>query len=148
MAEVRAISAEATRPLRQAILRPHQQPHELVYPGDDTPETLHVGAYLDHELVSIASIYHEPPKDEADPATWRLRGMATVTKARGQGYGKALVRACLSHAAAGGGTTMWCNARIGAIGFYKKLGFDVCSEEFDIPEGGPHVMMRRAIGHS
>ena len=33
---------------------------------------------------------------------------------------------------------MWCDARVGAVGFYERMGFAVVTEEFDKPEVGPH----------
>ena len=58
--EVRAVDAAAVRPLRQALLRPHQRVEELVYPGDDHPETLHVGAFRHGHLVGVATIVSRP----------------------------------------------------------------------------------------
>ncbi len=70
--------------------------------------------------------------------------MATEPDVRGAGFGAALVAACIEHAAASGGGELWCNARMGALGFYRRMGFDVVSEEFDIPGIGPHVVMVRS----
>ena len=35
----------------------------------------------------------------------------------------------------------WCNARLAAIPFYKKLGWKIASELFEIPTAGPHYRM-------
>ena len=62
--EIRVISAEETRPVRQRVLRPHQRPKELVYPGDDDHDTFHLGAYGDDgTLLAILSMYRhaQPP---------------------------------------------------------------------------------------
>ena len=77
-----SLSAAQTRPLRQLILRPHQTADELVYPGDDAPDSLHVGILVDQALVGIASIYREAPSRGVTFAGWwRLRGM--IAKFRG-----------------------------------------------------------------
>ena len=39
------------------------------------------------------------------------------------------------------GTLLWCNARIIAIEFYKKIGFQIKGEEFDIADIGKHYFM-------
>ena len=70
--------------------------------------------------------------------------MATEPDVRGAGYGAALVAACVEHAAASGGGELWCNARRGAVGFYRRMGFDVVSDEFDIAGIGAHVVMVRS----
>lgn len=76
---------------------------------------------------------------------WRLRGMATGPGARGQGFGSALLTACLDHAAAAGGAEVWCNARRAAMGFYRRAGFEVIGDEFEVEDIGPHVVMARAV---
>ena len=92
--------------------------------------------------MGIVSLYREArPGGPADG--WRIRGMATEPDVRGAGYGAALVAACVEHAAAAGGGELWCNARMGAVGFYRRMGFDAVSDEFDIPDIGPHMVMVR-----
>lgn len=142
---IRAISAAGTRPLRSAILRPGQPPDMLVYPGDDAPDTLHLGAFEGDELVGIASIYHEPQPGDERPGAWRLRGMATIDRVRGKGHGRALLTACIDAIRARGGELLWCNARTPAMGFYKSLGFSVRGEPFELPGIGEHFLMWRAI---
>ncbi len=44
-----------------------------------------------------------------------------------------------------GGTELWCNARMAAVGFYRRAGFEVVSEEFDVPGIGAHVVMTRPV---
>ena len=43
------------------------------------------------------------------------------------------------------GTLLWCNARIIAVEFYKKIGFQIKGEEFDIPDIGKHYFMYKKI---
>ena len=69
--------------------------------------------------------------------------MATDAAVRGAGFGAALLAACIEHAAASGGGELWCNARLVAVEFYRRAGFEVVSEEFDIPGIGPHRVMAR-----
>jgi GNAT superfamily N-acetyltransferase len=121
---IRPITAAETRLLRHSVLRPHQTLEQLVFPGDDAPDSLHVGAFMDGELVGIASVSRDPLPGESDARAWRLRGMATVEKVRGMGCGRALVEACVAHASIQGGTLLWCNGRTSAMGFYRALGFE------------------------
>lgn len=92
--------------------------------------------------MGIASLYQEDRPGGPTPG-WRLRGMATETAVRGQGFGGALLAAAVEHAAEAGGREVWCNARIVAVDFYRRAGFEVVSEEFDIPGIGPHLVMAR-----
>ncbi len=42
---------------------------------------------------------------------------------------------------------VWCNARVVAVPFYAKQGWEIVSEVFDIPTVGPHrAMLRRCSG--
>lgn len=141
---VRPVPSEATHVLRMTVLRPSQPPSEVVYPGDDDPRTVHFGAFLDGELVGIASLYAEARVDGSEPG-WRLRGMATDPRARRRGVGRALLDACIGHVTAEGGGELWCNARLVAVSFYAAGGFEVVSERFEIPGIGPHVVMRRLL---
>ncbi len=124
------------------MLRPGQPFLETRYPGDDAG--VHYGAFDGDQLVGIASLYEE---DRADGSAggWRLRGMATDAAVRGAGFGAALLAHCLEHVAGAGGTELWCNARMAAVGFYRRAGFEVLSDEFDVPGIGPHVVMARPI---
>lgn len=135
---IRPVTAEEVRPLRHTVLRPGQAFEETVYAGDDAG--VHLGAFDGDRLVGIASLYEEARPD-GPAGGWRLRGMATDIGVRGGGFGAALLAGCVEHVAGAGGTELWCNARMPAVGFYRRAGFEVVSEEFDVPGIGPHVVM-------
>ena len=71
--------------------------------------------------------------------------MATDADVRGAGFGAALLGGCIGRATASGGAELWCNARMPAVGFYRRAGFEVVSEEFDVPGIGVHVVMVRTL---
>lgn len=146
---VRPVTAAETRPLRQRVLRPKERVEDLRWPHDDAPDTLHVGAFVGGVMIATATIHREAPPEScgAPPASigWRLRGMATAPEMRGKGHGALLVRACVEHARARGGTIVWCNARVGAATFYERLGFVKHGDAFDLPEIGPHFVMSRRL---
>ncbi len=124
------------------MLRPGQAFEETVYPGDDLEDSAHLGAFDGDRLVGIVSLYREP-RPGGRPDGWRIRGMATEPDVRGKGFGAALLVACIEHVAGSGGGELWCNARMGAVDFYRRAGFQVVSDEFEIPGVGPHVVMAR-----
>jgi GNAT superfamily N-acetyltransferase len=141
---VRPVGAEATRALRLAVLRPGQPPEAALYPGDDDATTRHLGAFADGRLVGIASLYAEARPGGASPG-WRLRGMATEPTARRRGVGTALLAACVAHVVDEGGGELWANARLSALDFYLRAGFEVVSDRFEVPGIGPHVVVRRLL---
>lgn len=144
--DVRPISAAETRPLRHRVLRPSQPPESLVFPGDDGPDTLHVGGFLDGALVAVASVYRESRPEDGRQRGFRLRGMAVEPAHHGRGFGALLVDACAAHARSLGGEELWCNARTSAAGFYTRQGFDTEGPPFEIEGIGPHVVKRKHLG--
>jgi len=131
---VAELAAEATRPMRHAILRPHQALEELA--SQEPPGAFAVGAFEDGELVAVGLV-----GPDGEPGDWRIRGMATIPQARGRGAGSAVLAALIEHAAAGGARRVWCNARTPARSLYERAGLRVVSEEFELPMIGPHYLM-------
>jgi ribosomal protein S18 acetylase RimI-like enzyme len=133
---VREISLVETRPLRQAVLRPHETVESLA--AHEPPDAFAVGAFDAAALIAVGFV-----APDGEPGAWRVRGMATAPDARGIGAGSAILEALLQHAANRGASRVWCNARTPARSLYERAGFRVISEEFDLPEIGPHFVMDR-----
>lgn len=131
---VREVSPAATRPLRQAILRPHQQIQEMA--ADEAPGAFAIGVFSAEELIAVGLI-----APDAEPGSWRVRGMATASHAQGSGAGRAVLDALIAHARTHGATRIWCNARSAARRFYEQAGFQAVSSEFELPHIGPHYKM-------
>jgi argininosuccinate lyase len=143
MLEIRAVSAEDVRPIRRRVLRTGLPRPNVRFDGDDAPDTLHTGAFLDGRLVAVATIVRRPPPGEPGAArAWQVRGMATQPVVRGKGVGGRLLQALIEHARTNGGSVVWCNARVRAASFYERHGFVRDGEVFDIEQLGPHVRMR------
>lgn len=143
---IREISAEQTHLLRHQILRPHQAPDTLVYPGDNATESMHYGAFQDKRMVGIISLYRQETRQfPEEKRAWQIRGMATLPQVRGQGYGGKLLEHGLSYCAQQQGRLVWCNARCHAVGFYQHFGFEPLGDEFIIAEVGPHFFMWRSL---
>jgi GNAT superfamily N-acetyltransferase len=131
---VRALPIEQTRALRHAVLRPHQDIAELA--AHETAGAYAVGAYDGEELVAVGFV-------APDGDGWRVRGMATAPPARGRGAGAAVLDALVAYATAQGATRVWAKVRTPARSLYERAGFSVVSEEFELPDIGPHVVMER-----
>lgn len=126
--------------LRNRVLRPGKPRAAAYFPGDDLPRTRHYGALRDGRVVGCASFMWS--ELDGQPA-WQLRAMASDPDCKGQGVGRVLLETALSDVTRDSGVRQfWCNARVSALGFYEKLGWTICSDEFDIPEIGPHFKMR------
>lgn len=74
----------------------------------------------------------------------KLRQMATIPEVRGEGYGKLLVYELEKYAKNNGMRTVILHARHYALGFYEKLGYEVCSEPF-LEVGIEHQVMQKDL---
>jgi ribosomal protein S18 acetylase RimI-like enzyme len=131
------IPVAGTRPLRQLVLRPHQTLEELA--AHEPADAFAVGVFDGDELVSVGFV--APDREQA--GSWRIRGMATAPDARGRGAGTAVLGALLDHASSRGAERVWANVRTPARSLYERAGFTVVSDEFEMPQIGPHIVMER-----
>jgi GNAT superfamily N-acetyltransferase len=149
---VSRVPVERTLALRQAVLRPDQTLDQMALPGDDDPATAAYAAVdAGGEVQSVARVTLEAPPfpsaEMAAPGTraWRLRGMATRPEARGQRIGSAVLQACIDYVSSQGGGLLWCNARVPAVGLYRRGGFATYGKEWVDPVIGPHIVMWRLV---
>lgn len=124
-----------TRPLRQAVLRPHLTVSEMAQ--SEPRDAVAYGAFRDGKLIGVGLIGPEGGAGE-----WRVRGMASAPEHRGAGAGTAVLDALLEHARAQGARGVWANVRTPAQSLYSRAGFRVDSDVFEVPDIGPHVVMR------
>jgi predicted GNAT family N-acyltransferase len=149
MVTVRRVDAAVTFPLRQRVLRPHENVTEMALAGDDDPDSGHFAVVdEDGEVVGTASVRREPAPWAGEGPMWRLRGMATAEGRRSQGIGAAIVAACIDHVGGNGGGLLWCNARVPAVEFYRRAGFETRGEAWVDPDIGPHIAMFRQVAPS
>jgi ribosomal protein S18 acetylase RimI-like enzyme len=138
---VAPVTVEATRELRQAVLRPHQTLAEIA--AGEAPGAFAVGAFEAGRLVSVGMIV-----PDGEPGGWRIRGMATAPDARGRGAGTRVLDALIEHARAEGARRIWCNARVPARRLYERAGLRIVSEAFELPQIGPHFVMEMRLEDS
>jgi GNAT superfamily N-acetyltransferase len=71
-----------------------------------------------------------------------LRGMATDAHLRRTGIGAAVLQCAIDLAAERSPVRLfWCNARVPALAFYQRHGWQIASPQFEIPTAGPHHKM-------
>ena len=140
------INPRMSRELRRSVLRPHQT-RSGPLPGDDIADAVHIGAFVDiFHLASTCFVYPDPcPWRPDERPAWHLRQMATHPEYRGQGAGSAVLRTVVDYIAATGGGLLWCNARVGAVGFYSAHGFQVHGDVH--PRGDPPIPHRYLWRH-
>ena len=140
-AEIRHATVDELLPLRSAVLRGGGPLERALLPGDREGLGVHWGAWIDATLVACGSLYEVT--DEAGAHSTQLRGMATAPEFRNAGHGGALLEAAIAEWEGGAEAArpLWCNARIRAVPFYERHGFNGIGEPFDFPGVGEHLRM-------
>ena len=137
---VRRATLEEILALRHAVLRPGLPREAARFAGDEAADTIHVGAFLPSgEVVGCASVMATVLEQRP---SWRLRGMATCAELRRCGIGRRVL--ALAEAAVCAGPQaplLWCEARVEAVGFYRRCGWAIVSGVFEVAGVGPHHRM-------
>lgn len=143
--EVRQITTADTLSLRQRVLKPFLRVEECVNPGDDLVTTFHYGLFHAAKLVSVETFLLESHPEFSAGCPYRLRGMATDSLYRGQGFGQKLLRYGVENLRQKGCDLIWFNARIKAFSFYEKLGFAPHGPLFEMKDIGLHKVMYKHL---
>lgn len=137
---IKFINAEEVLPLRSSVLRENKPLAECVFPGDDAADTFHLAYFVKEEIVCVASFYVQP-HEKFDVIGYQLRGMATSEEYQGKGIGNQLLNFAITYLRGHKADYLWCNARKKAYSFYRSLGFEFISPEFEIEGIGSHRQM-------
>lgn len=121
MIQIEQIRPELTWRLRQEVLYPAQKLYEMEL--DEDQEGIHFGAFTDDKLVGVVSLFQTE-------TSFQFRKLAVSTEYQKMGIGNALLLRVEEFAGSEGGTLIWCNARVSAIGFYMKAGYAHTGELF------------------
>jgi GNAT superfamily N-acetyltransferase len=111
---IEQIRPELTWRLRQQVLYPAQKLYEMELDEDNTG--IHFGAFTNDALVGIISLFQQD-------SSFQFRKLAVLPDLQKMGIGNSLLNRVEEYAQSENGTTIWCNARVSAIGFYLKAGY-------------------------
>jgi predicted GNAT family N-acyltransferase len=143
---IHEIPASAVYSVRQPVLRPGKPFTECVFEGDASGKTLHLGLFMDENLIGVASFIQNSNPLFKEAEQYQLRGMAVLSEFKGQGFGTSLLiegeqklKNLVNH------PFLWFNARDNAIGFYEKFGYKTIGEKFDVPGVCKHIIMFKLL---
>lgn len=140
---IKKITIEDTYFIRKKVLRKGiDKPYK--FNGDFDENTFHLGAINKGKLVGVAT-FMKRKNDLINGNQYQLRGMATLEEVRGLGYGNMLLAESFEILKSKNINTLWCNAREIALGFYKRNGFRVIGEPFDIASIGKHYVLYKEL---
>ena len=134
MFTIKETTADALIALRWQVLRPGRPESTAHFAEDEASGSAHFAA-IDSagSVIGCASVIEKEGR-------LQLRGMATAPEWQGKGVGRAVLEAVQAHALQRG-LPLWCNARMSALGFYEKSGWQKEGTIFDVPTVGPHIIM-------
>ena len=140
---IQKISAEQTYETRKVVLR-ENIPLPYEFQGDHDKDTLHFGAFKEGQIVGVSS-FMKVQLPGFPGIHYQLRGMATLKEFQGSGVGKNLLAEAENELKKKASNLIWCNARVVAVDFYKKNGFQTIGEAFNIELIGPHYKMVKKL---
>ncbi len=124
--------------LRDNVLR---KPLGLIFTPDeleDEKENILIGAFEDDDILGCCMLVEENPR------VMRLRQMAVLNNLQGKGVGRAIMNFAENIARDRGYKVLSMHARKNATGFYEKMGYKVCGEEFT-EVTIPHYLMEKNL---
>jgi ribosomal protein S18 acetylase RimI-like enzyme len=122
---IQAITWQQSLPIRHKVLWPNKP--EIFCQIEEDKDADHYGAFLDDQLVCVASLYS---KSINGITRVRLRKFATLEAYQGKGIGRKLLEHMIKDLTVKGVDYFWCDARKSAVEFYKKSGFKSLGNEF------------------
>ena len=143
--QAQILQPEEIQQLRNEVLWPHKTFENCILETDRLSTTFHFGIQEDGLTVATVTIQQEKTDKLQQEKQYRLRAMAVREGYRGQGFGEAIVESGLSHLRELGVEVVWCDARVAALNFYRRLQFEELEEEYDIPIIGLHRFMWKVL---
>ena len=105
------------------MLRQGRPLKDCVFEGDNDPETIHLGAYIENKLVGVLSAYQKSISAFDAIESYQVRGVAVLTSAQRKGIGRALMVHIEQLLQQRKIDLIWLNARIKAVEFYTALAY-------------------------
>ena len=115
------------------------------YNEDHYKNTEHFALFIDKQIVSGLTIVRRKNNKETLDSFVQLRGMFTISKEYGKGYGSILINMLVKNLEKKKIKFIWCNSRIKAVNFYEKNNFKKVGNKFDIKLIGQHIKLIRYI---
>ena len=155
--QAQILQPEEIQQLRNEVLWPHKTFENCILETDRLSTTFHFGIQEDGLTVATVTFQKENTDKLKQDSTkgvsqgalqekeYRLRAMAVREGYRGQGFGEAIVEAGLNHLRKLGVEVVWCDARVAALNFYRRLQFEELEEEYEIPIIGLHRFMWKVL---
>ncbi|MGL2963044.1 GNAT family N-acetyltransferase [Flavobacterium sp. RSB2_4_14] len=144
---LKKITSSETFDVRQPVLRKGKPIESCYFEGDDLDTTLHFGVFEDDKILGVISVFDNNNSLFEEKNQAQIRGMAVLENYQGKGFGKKLVVHCEKEMILQNKKLIWFNARVNAVGFYKRMGYTIVGNPFEIKEVGMHYVMCKKLGN-
>jgi len=141
MQVVKKITALETYIVRQEVLRKGKPIETCHFNGDDDTTTTHFGLFENENIIGVVSVFKTNSLLFSEKTQFQIRGMAVLENFQSKGYGEQLLKAAENFCWQEKANLIWFNAREKAVSFYKKSGYTVLGDSFNIPDVGIHFVM-------
>ncbi|RTY87536.1 GNAT family N-acetyltransferase [Flavobacterium sp. GT3R68] len=138
---IKEIAASETFSVRHPVLRQGKPIESCRFDNDELPTTHHFGLFINHNLVGAISVFEKRHPLFTDERQFQIRGMAVLEDQQKKGLGESLMKYAEESVKTRNGKLIWFNARITAVGFYQKLGYEITGEAFEITDVGTHYVL-------
>ncbi len=142
---VKTISAKQAHDIRHPVLRKGKPREACMFAEDNMGTTLHIGLFANEQHIGTVTLIENLRPGFHETIQYQLRGMAVLEDFRSKGLGKLMVDEGERMLKERGAQRIWLNARIKALNFYRRLGYEICSKEFEVPIFGPHFQMTKLL---
>lgn len=146
MYKVKQISLKDTYPVRHKILRKGKPIETCYFDGDNDINTFHLGLFFEFEIIGIVSYMKNTNNEFSESKQHQLRGMAILEEYQGKGLGELLVKSGEVLLKQNKCSLIWLNSRIKAVNFYKRQGYSIKGNYFEIKDIGTHYLMSKKLG--
>ncbi len=138
---IKEVAASDIYPVRHVVLRPGKSFETCVFKGDELESTVHFALFSGGKIAGVTSLFASASDLFPEEDQFQLRGMAVLDEFQKRGFGQDLVKYGEEYAQNKSVPLIWFNARIVAVPFYEKLGYEIISGSFDIGDIGKHYVM-------
>lgn len=132
--QLKPICTKDTYVVRHPVLRSGLAVESCAFDRDDDTNTLHLGAFVCEKLVGVLTLL-------PNATDVQLRGMAVLPEMQKLGIGFQLILEAEKCVMSMGISLLWMNARLVAIPFYERCGYQKLGDKFRLPFGGEHYKM-------
>lgn len=142
---VKQVAVSEILAVRSAELFNGLTPESCIFEEDDEPDAKHLALYLGNEVIGCLSIFKASNEYFEDENQFRYRGMAIAKKFQGNRLGNLLLNKADRIVDESDSDFIWMEARFAAVNFYRRNGYNVVGNPFDIEGFGQHLLMYKRL---